>query len=528
MFNINNLTSEFWCKESAILLDSDNQMHREDCNSTSGTKFVNPCENLFPEIKFSGNFVNIFKSWKSKSRVTNTYKKGEQLLPKERFNIKGIYGVKRPSDYYDIDFTKERKISYHIPGEIVRHILQYLPLNFKSSVDLLLVNKEWYIHCLSCSLFRALLSEEADIFNNGLWKPLGLYDLEIIKRSQRSRNRGIERFIIKNASMKPDLFQHLFYKTYTDLSESITIKIPEEKQSISYLNIKWLKEEREELQKVMKIVTTLEEVDCSLMNDSTLVTKFLLNTLFEDQVVIEYLNTLSVDGERLKPLDFKSHAIVWILNDNVFDSDHMSYDNICNNWAFDREIALAKCFICKYSDITEEGVYRNDREIVFFVLNRRGYVFENMSLEMKRDREIVMAAIKNYPSAITYADPIFKKDKRMALKLAGCYEDTLKYIDKELAKDEEILLKVLKFEGKKLKEISKKIQTKNMVLAAVKNNGLALQFASKKFKRDKEVVFYAVFNNSVSLKYAAEELKEDKTFELEVEHSKKFWKWQGQ
>ena len=43
----------------------------------------------------------------------------------------------------------------------------------------------------------------------------------------------------------------------------------------------------------------------------------------------------------------------------------------------------------------------------------------------------------------------------------------------------------------------------------LRRNGLALKYASKKFKNDKEMVLIAVKNNGNALNYASEELQND-------------------
>jgi len=55
-----------------------------------------------------------------------------------------------------------------------------------------------------------------------------------------------------------------------------------------------------------------------------------------------------------------------------------------------------------------------------------------------------------------------------------------------------------------------KYSTKEEVLYAVKNNGLALQYASKKLRNDREVVLHAVTENGYALKYASDQRKDDK------------------
>jgi len=55
-----------------------------------------------------------------------------------------------------------------------------------------------------------------------------------------------------------------------------------------------------------------------------------------------------------------------------------------------------------------------------------------------------------------------------------------------------------------------------VVLAALKQNGLALQYASEDLQADKEVVLTAVRQNADALKYASDDIKADKAFMFPV------------
>jgi histidinol phosphatase-like PHP family hydrolase len=50
---------------------------------------------------------------------------------------------------------------------------------------------------------------------------------------------------------------------------------------------------------------------------------------------------------------------------------------------------------------------------------------------------------------------------------------------------------------------------KEVVLAAVKQNGLALEYASKELQNDREVVLAAVKQDGRALEYASDELKSE-------------------
>lgn len=83
---------------------------------------------------------------------------------------------------------------------------------------------------------------------------------------------------------------------------------------------------------------------------------------------------------------------------------------------------------------------------------------------------------------------MFKKDKEIVLTAVKADWEALRYVDSALRDDKEV------------------------VLSAVKNNGWAIQFASEKLKKDKEIVleaFKTVENKERFYNYIDESLKND-------------------
>jgi hypothetical protein len=81
-------------------------------------------------------------------------------------------------------------------------------------------------------------------------------------------------------------------------------------------------------------------------------------------------------------------------------------------------------------------------------------------------------------------------------------------------------LLVVKKHGMSLRHGGKFTEDREIVMAAVKQNGLALQFAADAFKNDKEIVFAAsTSSNSImynGIKYASKELRNDKNFIITI------------
>jgi len=85
--------------------------------------------------------------------------------------------------------------------------------------------------------------------------------------------------------------------------------------------------------------------------------------------------------------------------------------------------------------------------------------------------------------------------------------------DTRIKKDKEIVLIAVKNSGTALEYVDKSMQDdKEVVLVAVKENGNALKDASSRLKDDNEVVFTAVQNNKYVIRFASKRLQQDKNF----------------
>ena len=102
------------------------------------------------------------------------------------------------------------------------------------------------------------------------------------------------------------------------------------------------------------------------------------------------------------------------------------------------------------------------------IVQRDGLELQNLPAHFKKDREVVLEAVKEHPSAIMDADESLMKDKEIILLGVDYSGHLLEFADDSLREDKEF------------------------VLEAVKINGYALEYADDSLKKDKEVVLEAV------------------------------------
>ena len=93
-----------------------------------------------------------------------------------------------------------------------------------------------------------------------------------------------------------------------------------------------------------------------------------------------------------------------------------------------------------------------------------GSILELADDSLKKDKEVVLAAVQNFGHNLEYADKSFRKDREVVLAAIKNYGRALNYADDSLKKDKEI------------------------VLAAVQNDVYALQYADESLKNDSDIM----------------------------------------
>ena len=135
---------------------------------------------------------------------------------------------------------------------------------------------------------------------------------------------------------------------------------------------------------------------------------------------------------------------------------------------------------------------------------------DNLSDELKADKEVVMAAVKNNGDVFEYASDELKADKEVVMAAVKNSFDAFEHASDELKADKEFVMEAVKLSGSVLEHVSDELKAdKEVVMAAVQESGFALQDASDDLKADKEIVMVAVKQDGDALQYAVDDLKTD-------------------
>ncbi|EFC38683.1 predicted protein [Naegleria gruberi] len=249
-------------------------------------------------------------------------------------------------------------------------------------------------------------------------------------------------------------------------------------------------------------------------------------------------------------------AILTAVKENEFVLQYAN-ETLKNDREFILEAVKINGKVLQYA----KEIFKSDREIVLEAVKDDGLALEYANEILKHDREIGLEAVKENAEAFLYVNNTLKKDRGLVLKVVKQNGILLQYANELLKKDREIVLEAVKDDGLALEyanetlkqdreislEASKQefyrgiilesnirytpnlfyafnnyIEFKNLrndrkfILEAVKQNGLALEYANEIMKRDREIVLKAIQENGLALEYANETLKKDREIVLKA------------
>ena len=163
----------------------------------------------------------------------------------------------------------------------------------------------------------------------------------------------------------------------------------------------------------------------------------------------------------------------------------------------------------------------SNKDEVLYQASQNGYTsLRKASKELKKDMDIIKAAILNNSSAFTKIDaeflPILKQNKPFFLDVLKKNGLILEYASNELKGDIDIVSTAISQNGMALKHASDELQNnKDIVLNAVKQSGMVLEYAPL-LQNDKDIVLQAVKQNGFAIQFASDDLKENKEIVIEA------------
>lgn len=136
--------------------------------------------------------------------------------------------------------------------------------------------------------------------------------------------------------------------------------------------------------------------------------------------------------------------------------------------------------------------------------------FQVAPLSDKRNKELVLAAVRQDWHALKYATEDFRQDKTVVLAAIERDGRALRYAHANLRLDKEVVLAAVRQNGSALPYAEGHLrQDRDVVLAAVQSRGFMLCYAAEEHRRDREVAIAACKTDGYAIRYVAGKLKSD-------------------
>ena len=170
----------------------------------------------------------------------------------------------------------------------------------------------------------------------------------------------------------------------------------------------------------------------------------------------------------------------------------------------------------KFENLSDE--LRNDRDFVLKAINMQVCSLGFLPGNFRRDREIALAAVKNDGRDMQYVAELLKNDRGFILaSLESGNILGLPFIADELRNDYEIIMKAVNAAGIALNYASERLKNnKDIVLAAMRNQAWSLKAASEELRSDATIILEAIKSDIRNLQFASSKLKNDYHFILQV------------
>ena len=154
---------------------------------------------------------------------------------------------------------------------------------------------------------------------------------------------------------------------------------------------------------------------------------------------------------------------------------------------------------------------KKDRDVVKAAVDQNGMALEYVHEDLKRDPGIVKVAVAQNGCALQFAHEDLRKDRNVVKVAVAQNLKAIYYAHEDLRKDLDIVKVVVAQNGHALQYAHEGFKKdRDVVKAAVAQNGCALQFAHEDMKKDRDVVKAAVDQNGMALEYAQEGFKKDR------------------
>ena len=198
----------------------------------------------------------------------------------------------------------------------------------------------------------------------------------------------------------------------------------------------------------------------------------------------------------------------------IVKDDGFALETLSEEFKKDRDVVIEAIKTSGMGGLqhADKSFYK-DRDLILIAVTKNGRCLNRADENLKKDREIVLAACKNDGDALGDAHNTLKKDKEIVLVAVKNSGWALQHADENLKKDRDIVIEAVKQTGTAIEYAHPDFKKdKEIALMAIKDDGIALEYLDESFKMDRDFVLKAVSTNGMqsALQYATENFKKDK------------------
>ncbi|EFC37824.1 predicted protein [Naegleria gruberi] len=276
-----------------------------------------------------------------------------------------------------------------------------------------------------------------------------------------------------------------------------------------------------------KAISIFEQIPPSLQQDEDIFVEFFVSFCkqgkkLQDRLTEEMVVKLAKRyqfSDIIKIGSVKKELVKWINCRNVLlecvrngDSEILSH--VSQQLRKDRELMMEAVKNEPLSIKFADKSLQNDRELVFEAVKRNGRALE-YTFSFRNDREIVITAVNTHPEILKYVNSNLQNDFELVMEAIKSQGSCIQYASTTLKKDRNIVMKSVTRYGAALQYLDDSLRNdREIVLQAVNQNGAALKYASNELKNDRELVMIAIQKNPEAYEFCSTELKHDKTLAL--------------
>ena len=198
----------------------------------------------------------------------------------------------------------------------------------------------------------------------------------------------------------------------------------------------------------------------------------------------------------------------------IVKDDGFALDTLSEEFKKDRDVVIEAIKTSGMGGLQyADKSFYTDRDLILTAVMKDGRCLNRADENLKKDKEIVLAACKNAGDALADAHDTLKKDKEIVLVAVKNSGWALQHADENLKKDRDIVIEAVKQNGTAIEYAHSDFKKdKEIALMAIKDDGIALEYLDESFKNDREIVLKAVSTEGFqsALQHAAENFKKDK------------------